>query len=371
MIAPRRPDAPPRVWTVADLLAFTESHFQKHGSLTPRLDAEVLLAHALGSTRLELYTGYRKVVEPTEREKFRGFVERRARGEPVAYITGGREFHSLKFEVSPAVLIPRPETEHLVDAGVEFLSRLVEPAAAETDPAEPLAAEPHPAEPVPSEPAAAEPVAEGGDPAGGALSSPEIAPAVDPEPAPVPVEVRVLDLGTGSGNIAVAIAAEFPGARVAAVDVSPEALAVARRNAEVHGVAARIEFLTGDLYQPLRAREPRPTFHAILSNPPYIPPRDLPGLPRDVKEFEPLPALLDRREGPDGDGLGFHRAIAGEAISFLEPGGLLAVEVGAGQAEEVEKILQSAGFSGVRSITDLGGIRRVILGESPAAIPPA
>ena len=345
MIAPRRPDSPPRVWTVADLLAFTESHFQKHGSPTPRLDAEVLLAHALGSTRLELYTGYRKVVEPPERGKYREFVERRARGEPVAYITGAREFHSLKFEVTPSVLIPRPETEHLVDAGVEFLSRFIAPA--------------------PAGPAPAEPTAEGGDPATADPPSPQAAPPADPEPPPV--EVRVLDLGTGSGNIAVATAVEIPGARVAAVDVSPEALAVARRNAEAHGVAARIEFLAGDLYQPLQSREPPPTFHAILSNPPYIPPRALPGLMRDVKEFEPLLALLDRREGPDGDGLGFHRAIAAQAMRFLEPGGLLAVEVGAGQADEVEKILHNAGFSGIRSITDLGGIRRVIIGESPAA----
>ncbi len=358
MIAPRRTDGPPLVWTVADLLAWTEAHFKRHSSPTPRLDAEVLLAHALGSTRLELYTGYRKVVEPQERERFRALVERRGSGEPVAYIVGAREFHSLRFEVSPAVLIPRPETEHLVDAGVEFLAKLGAPPADAAGSSPSLAG--------PEETPESSPGAGDLPPAEAAAPPPDALPAAGPPPP----EVRVLDLGTGSGNIAVAIAVEIPGARVTAVDVSPEALAVARRNAEAHGVAGRIDFLEGDLIAPLRSLDPRPTFHAVLSNPPYIPPRDREGLMRDVRDFEPAVALLDRREGPEGDGLGFHRAIVREAAGFLVPGGILAVEVGDGQAPEVERLFRAAGLSRVRSITDQGGIPRVVIGEAPGGPPP-
>src|SRR5436309_274044 len=118
-------------WTVAELLKWTEEYFQRLRFETPRLDAEVLLAHALANTRLELYTGYHKPVEPEERVRFRGLVERRAHREPVAYITGRREFYSLSFEVTPAVLIPRPETEHLVEAALEEHSKACSNAAPE------------------------------------------------------------------------------------------------------------------------------------------------------------------------------------------------------------------------------------------------
>src|ERR1041385_9237173 len=113
-----RPAEGPRIWTVGDLLAWTESYFRKLEFPSARLDAEVLLAKALGCSRIELYTGYRRVVEPAERDRFREFVARRGRSEPVAYITAEREFHSLRFEVGPAVLIPRPETEALADVAL-------------------------------------------------------------------------------------------------------------------------------------------------------------------------------------------------------------------------------------------------------------
>jgi release factor glutamine methyltransferase len=354
MIAPRRPEDPPRAWTVADLLAWTEAHFRRLSSPSPspRLDAEVLLAHALGGSRLELYTGYRKVVEPAERARFRSLVERRSKGEPVAYIVGAREFHSLRFEVGPAVLVPRPETEHLVDAAVEFLRARAAPPAPAV-PAE--AATPPPPPSVESE--------GGGEPAATELTAdrPAEAPAAPPPEART---VRVLDLGTGSGNIAVAVAVEIPSVLAIASDSSREALAVAARNAAAHGVAGRIEFVEGDLFEPLRSGAPRPPFDAVLSNPPYIAPRERPSLPVDVREFEPDLALFDRRDGPDGDGLGFHRAIAREGPALLAPGGLLAVEVGAGQAPAVEDLFRAAGLTGVVSIADCGGILRVVVGRA-------
>ena len=374
MIAPRQSDDPHRTWTVADLLGWTEAHFRKLAFLTPRLDAEVLLAHALGGGRLELYTGYRKVVEPEERARFRALVMRRTKGEPVAYITGQREFHSLRFEVSPAVLIPRPETEHLVDAVVEHLRRL----AAPPEPMEPMEP-PEPAEV--AETAAGPDVGGGGDPAEIPAETPvpEPAPEADPPasgagpgqgPAPSAwKEVQVLDLGTGSGNIAISVAKEIPSAQVVAVDSSPEALAVARRNAAAHGVVDRIRLLEGDLFRPLGGSDPPPLFDAIASNPPYIPLRDRPGLPVDVRDFEPPAALFDGRSGPGGDGLGFHREIALRAPAFLRAGGLLALEVGAGQAPAVQDLLRAAGLISVRSIQDLGAIQRVVLGEKPGPGP--
>jgi release factor glutamine methyltransferase len=321
MVAPRTPADPPRTWTVAELLHWTEDHFRKLSFPASRLDAEVLLADALGCSRLDLYTGYRKVVEPDERARFRDRVTRRSRGEPVAYIVGYREFHSLRFEVGPAVLIPRPETEHLVDAAVEHLVHLSGiPAAGQGGP----------------------PGAEG--------------------PPPPSRTIRALDLGTGSGNIAVSLAVEVPGLLVVAVEASNQALEIARKNAAAHGVAGRIEFLQGSLFDPLATRDSPLLFDAILSNPPYIPPRDRPGLPRDVRDFEPEEALFDRL---DGDGLGFHRMIARRAPPFLAPGSLLALEVGIGQAAAVESLFREAGLRNIRTVPDLGGIPRVVLGENP------
>ncbi len=323
MIAPMRPADPPRAWTVSDLLVWTEDHFRKKGFSTPRLDAEILLAHALGCMRLDLYVGYHKVVEPPERERFRAFIERRGQGEPVAYITGSREFHSLPFEVGPAVLIPRPETEHLVDAAIEHIlsSRRVPDAA---------------------------------DGAASEADGKSLSPLI-PQ--------HVLDLGTGSGNIAVAIAVERPAARVVAVDISPEALEVARRNAARNGVQDRIEFRQGDLFEALAGPGPSPRFDAIVSNPPYVSAGEYEGLDRGVKNFEPRLALLDSRSEVDGDC--FHRAIAARATDFLAPGGLLALEVGAGQSARVQSFLHESGFARIRAVTDLGGIERVVMGVSP------
>lgn len=236
MIAPYQESS--KQWTVLELLRWTESFFTARGLESPRLDAEVLLANALGSTRLELYTDYAKLVEPDERAAFRELVKRRARREPVAYLTGTREFYSLTFEVTRDVLIPRPETEHLVETTLTRLGDAEHPA-------------------------------------------------------------RVLDLGTGSGNIAVAVAVNAPHATVDAVDISPAALAVAARNAERHGVEGRITLLEGDLF---RAVEEGAKYDVVVSNPPYIAADDYEELMVDVRDFEPKGALLDSLERGDGLG---------------------------------------------------------------------
>ena len=175
-------DGSSRQWTIAALLSWTEGYFRDLNISAPRLDAEILLAHALGTERLHLYTEYQKLVEPQERAKFKALVERRAKREPVAYLVGGREFYSLHFSVTPDVLVPRPETEHLVDYVLEHCR----------------------------------------------------------------AARRILDLGTGSGNIAVSLATNLPEATLTATDIDSESLRVAADNARAHGVDARIEFREGD-----------------------------------------------------------------------------------------------------------------------------
>ena len=292
------PEEKARHWTVAELLAWTQGYFDRQGIPSPRLDAELLLAHAMNCTRVDLYTGYQQVVEESERQHFRAFVERRTAFEPVAYILGKREFYSLELEVGPEVLIPRPETETLIDRVLEEIR------------------------------------------ADGAADG-----------------AAVVDLGTGSGCIAIALANELPTAHVDAVDISPEALEIARRNAARHGFEDRVRFLAGDLFEPFQKDEPRPAFDVVVSNPPYVAPVEYGDLMPDVRDHEPALALVERR---DQDGLGYYRIIAREAPEYLRSGGLLAVEVGESQAVSVQMLLQAAGWREMDVAADYAGIERVI-----------
>jgi release factor glutamine methyltransferase len=213
------------------VLAWTLGHFRKLGIATARLDAELLLAHAIGRTRIDLYVEHLRPLDPDERDRYRAYVKRRTAREPVAYIIGSREFFSLEFEVGPAVLVPRPETEHVVEAALARLD-------------------------------------------------------IDG------VEERVLDLGTGSGNIAIAIAKERSSVRIDAVDTSPRAIEVADRNALRHGVGNRVRWLVGDLFEAL---DPGSRYQIIASNPPYIRADEFEGLSPDVRRHEPRAALVDEK----------------------------------------------------------------------------
>ncbi len=260
----------------------------------------------MGVKRIDLYTGYRKLVEPGERARFRELIKRRSRHEPVAYLIGEKEFFSLSMKVTPAVLIPRPETEHVVEAALEVLGTLEEKS-------------PH----------------------------------------------RVLDLGTGSGNIAIAIAVNCPELSVTAIDASEEAIDVARMNAEHHEVAHRIHFLHGDLFEPLGS--PSNDYQIIVSNPPYIRPREMESLMDDVRRYEPSNALLDSKS-PAGDGLGYYRLIAERAASYLVRGGAVIVEVGADQSGAVQAIFRNSGFPTLRAIEDYAGIERVVVATGIAGV---
>lgn len=260
-----------------------------------RIDAEVLLMHCTGRGRAALYRDGLKGLTPGQENEFRRLLERRASGEPVAYITGRREFMGLEFLVGPAVLIPRPETELLVEKALKFLK---------------------------------------------------------PLPAPV-----VVDVGAGSGAISVSLAVLLDSARVYATDISREALAVAGKNAARHGVAARVEFLPGDLLDPLLKIQ---GFRAdlVAANLPYVPSGEIPLLMKGVRDFEPHFALDG---GPDG--LDQYRRLIPQAREILRDGGHLLMEIAPGQGAELTKILGS-GWK-VEVFHDLAGRERLVVAKKP------
>jgi release factor glutamine methyltransferase len=297
-------------WTVGRLLNWTVEYLGKHGAENPRLDAEVLLAHARGCKRIELYTAFGEIATDEVRTAFRELVKRRADGAPVAYLVGHREFYSLDFEVNDDVLIPRPETESLV---VALLDRAKPQVAKE----------------------------EG-----------EVTDYSAPSPQPA-AAIAIADVGTGSGILAICAAKYLPQARVTAIDISPAALAVAKRNAERHGVADRIAFVEANLF----ANEPEePRFDYIVSNPPYISTAEMQQLATDVREYEPHTALHAGETGTD-----VIAPLIAQAASRLKPGGTLLIEISPLIAAAVEQIIreQSALELGP-TIKDLAGHARVV-----------
>ncbi len=277
-------------WTISSILNWTRQYFSSKGIENPRLDAEVLLSHILGKDRLYLYTNFDQPLSPAELACYRDAVKQRAQRQPVAYITGCREFMGLEFAVNPAVLIPRPDTEILVEAALARLTDRTEPVIA--------------------------------------------------------------DLGTGSGAIAVSMLANLPAGSGVAVDISPAALAVARENADRLGVAGRLVFYRGDMLAPLANKK----FDAILSNPPYIPDRDIAGLSAEVRQ-EPRLALAG-----GSDGLTFYRCLVAQAADYLKPGGFMAVEVGIDQAGPVAALAgQGSRLKAETIIKDYAGIERVVV----------
>ncbi len=287
----KKSDAPDGPWTIGSLLNWTTQFLARKGSESPGLDTSVLLAHALGCKRIDLYARYEEEPGEAERQRFRELVRRRTEGCPVAYLVGRKEFFSIEFEVNPAVLIPRPDTEWVVYECLRLAKEMTAPV--------------------------------------------------------------LIDLGTGSGAIAIAVARKHPGAQLFAVDLSPEALAVAQRNAAKHGVAERITFLQGDLFEPLPSGL---QVDFVLSNPPYIKSEDIPHLPVGVREYEPHLALDG---GPDGFVV-FDRIVQA-APRFLKAGGHLILEIGSPQEEPARKrIEQFAGYELARTIQDSDGHPRVL-----------
>ena len=281
-------------WTTLAVLEWTTQRFTEAGITPARLEAQLLLAHALGCSRMQLYTSFDKPLAELELSSARGLIKRRLAGEPVAYLLGEQELWGLSFEVGPAVLVPRPDTETLIEVARSLRADRAAPC-------------------------------------------------------------RILDLCTGSGVVAICLAKELPAATVVATELSPEAAAVARRNAERHQVADRVAIREGDLFAPVAGE----TFDLIVGNPPYISTATIDTLAAEVRR-EPRAALDG---GPDG--LAFYDRICTEAPAHLVPGGALALEHGYDQADAVRARLIAAGFDGVTLVHDLGKNPRVTHGIWP------
>jgi release factor glutamine methyltransferase len=286
---------------VRDALIFAIAHLTAAGIDSPRLDAEILLAFCLNMSREQLVVAAEMTLSPTAARHFYNLVERRLRREPVAYITSKQEFWSLDFAVSPDVLIPRSDTERLVE--------VVLLCAAKFSPETPL---------------------------------------------------RIAELCTGSGAVAVSLARELPLAQIDATDVSPAALAIARRNAEAHQVAARMRFLAGDLFSAWAAVS-APRFDLIVANPPYVRRHELPTLAPEVNRWEPITAL-------DGgiDGVDFYRRIVAGAPDYLAEAGTLVLEIGDDMATAIATLCADSGsFPHVEVFQDYAGRDRVIKAQLP------
>lgn len=301
------PDGPTsETWSVQRLLEWTTAFLTRKGLDTPRLQAEMLLSHALGLPRIALYTQFDRVVEPLVLGKFRDLVKRAGDQEPVAYLTGVAHFYSLELKVTPAVLIPRPDSETLVENALRHLK-----LAADTGPAESL---------------------------------------------------RVLDLCTGSGCVALALARHLPQARVIAVDISEDAAAVASENAVSLELKDRVEVRRGDLFDAVKGEAP---FDVITANPPYIPTGEIETLDRNVRDYEPHLAL----DG-GADGLAVVRRILAGAHDRLRPGGRLYIELQFDQGPAALEIAGASGpWETVSILRDLGGHERALYARrAPSAV---
>ena len=295
------------IWTVLGVLQWTADFLGRKGALSPRLDAELLLAHALSLERIQLYVQYDRPLTLDERDRFRALVRRRAAGEPAQYILGRQEFWSLDLRVEPGVLIPRADTEVLVDEALAAARAIV--------------------------------AARG---------------------AAVEQGLRVADVGTGSGAVALALASELEGARVWAGDVDATAVRVARDNARRVGLSERVAVAGADALRGLWEAAGREPFDLVVSNPPYIPDGEHAGLMREVRDWEPRRALTS-----GADGLDMVRRLVEEARGggVVASGGAIALEIGsAEQASMARDLLVGAGWQAVRIREDLAGRARVVVG---------
>lgn len=290
--------------TVSQRLSWGETELAKRGIDTARLDAEVLLAHTLGTSRVDLILERDSVIPPDAGQRFISYIKRRQKREPVAYVTGHKEFWSLDIKVNPAVLIPRPETEGIIEKALDVIARSEATKRS-------------------------------------------------------PKGLDILDLCTGSGCVAAALATELPHAKLSVADISPDAIEVAKRNLAFAG--DRIAFFTGDLFAPFH-RSPitnhqSPEFDLITANPPYISESDFTGLDEDIRRYEPREALL---AGPDG--LSISKRIIEEGYRYLKPGGTIIIEIGAGQAAPLLAYVKNTGkYSGLGVVKDHSGIDRFLV----------
>lgn len=319
-------------WTTLKLIEWTTEYFTKHGIPNPRLDTELLLSHVLKKKRIELYLDFEKAVSENNLAAFKELIRRRSKREPLQYIIGEQDFCGVPIKVTPAVLIPRPETELLVEKVLPLVT-CHSPLVKKSD-------------------------------------------SIDMQRAPSNENrATILDLCTGSACIIAALANELPDARFVGTDISAAALDVARQNIERW--KDRVELLCGNLFEPL-SPPPFPSplppkdrrtgegkgmggvgFNIITSNPPYVPESELATLQPEVRDFEPKEALIAGE-----DGLAIIRKIINAAHGFLKPDGYLVLEIGDGQADAVRKLITNAGhYSEPELVKDYGGIERIVTAQ--------
>ena len=280
--------------TIRDIIIKYSQELEKISD-TPRLDVELFLQKALGDVdRIYIHLNLNKELTDERYEEFLGYINDRINGRPVAYIVGNREFMGLDFFVKEGVLIPRPDTETLVEEIIELCKNKSE-------------------------------------------------------------EINIVDIGTGSGAITVSLAKYIENSRVISLDISDIPLEVGKINAVNNGVDDRIEFIKSDVFSGIKDRGEK--FDIIVSNPPYIPRKDIETLHTQVKDYEPYNAL----EGGE-DGLDFYRQITEESVEYLNQDGILAYEVGHDQAEDVSKIMKHHGYDKIYTKKDIQGIDRVVIG---------
>ncbi len=291
---------PQKSWTIKELLKVTTDYLEKKEIESPRLSAEILLAHQLNLSRVKLYLNFDQPLLDREIEGYRTLIRRRLNREPIQYITGVQEFWSLDFTVGPQVMVPRPETELLVEHALALCrgkSSYKSPCA------------------------------------------------------------RILDLGTGCGAIAVAIARELEGVAVWASDVSRKALDLASWNARKHGVEGRIQFVLSDLWEGLSNTEF--TFDIIVSNPPYIKSEDIDSLPPEVRDYEPRQALDGGEEG-----MFYIRSIIQEAPKHLNPEGWVLLEMDPEQTTKALGLLEASNRYGKKErLKDYSHNHRVVMAQ--------
>ena len=282
-------------WTIIKILVWTESYFKEHSIDSPRLTAEMLLAHSLGIKRLDLYLQYDRPLQKNELFEFKTLIKRRIKNEPVAYITGKKGFFESDFEVANQVLIPRPDTETIVEEALKVLN------------------------------------------AGQGNFKPK----------------TVLELGTGSGAIIVSLAKAAPDHRYFASDISVTALAIAKKNAQKIA-KDKIDFFAGDWFSPLKNKN---RFDLVISNPPYIPSKDIQNLQPEINQFEPMLALDGGR-----DGLACFRSILDDVHHYLVPGGTILLEMGFDQKEGIQNISrQYPQYQSIGFIRDFARHDRVVI----------
>jgi len=281
---------------IIDIISLSANYLKAHDIPHPRLNAELLLSDVLGKSRIQLYLDYDKPLVEKELHSLRELLKARAGRRPIQYVLQKTEFFSLPFLVAEGVFIPRPETELLVEEAINCIKSL-----------------------------------------------------------DTPNEIVVFDVGTGCGCIAVSLAHTIAKCRVYASDISPEAVSLAKRNAEKNGVAEKVILIQGDMFEPFIACG-APKADLIVSNPPYIPEEDWDSLPEEVRCFEPPASLLGGE-----DGLDFLRRIISSAEFFLKPGGGVFLEMAEGQSAAVVRLFREReNYVDIRSRQDYNGIQRVV-----------